>query len=249
MENCKGMNTPMCQKEKLCKDDGSEQVEEALYRSLIGCLMYLTTTIPDILYVVSVLSRFMNYAKEPHFKVAKRVLRYVKDTLNYGMKFSQSQDFKLQGYYDSDWAGFLDDMKSTSGYYFSFGSGMFSWCSKKQEIVAQSTVEAEFIATTTAVNQALWLRKMLIDLHLEQDTTTEVMEDNQAAIAISKNPVFHGKTKHFSIKLFFLRDVQRDSAVCLKYCKTEDQLSDIFTKALPRSRFELLREKLGLANH
>ena len=136
-------------------------------------------------------------------------------------------------------------MKSTTGYSFSFGSGMFSWSSQKQEIVTQSTAEAEFIVTTTAVNQALWLRKMLTDLHLEQDTTTEVMVDNQAAIAISKNPIFHGKRKHFSIKLFFLRDVQKDDAVCLKYCKTEDQLSDIFTKALRRSRFELL----GLSNH
>ena len=90
---------------------------------------------------------------------------------------------------------------------------------------------------------------MLTDLHLEQDTTTEVMVDNQAAIVISKNPVFHGKTKHFNIKLFFLRDVQKDGTVCLKYCKTKDQLPNIFTKALPRSRFELLREKLGLANH
>jgi len=177
------------------------------------------------------------------------VLRYVKETLNYGMKFNQSQDFKLQGYSDSDWARSLDDMKSSSGYCFSFGSGMFSWCSKKQEIVAQSTAKAEFIAATTAINQALWLRKMLTDLHLEQDTTTEVMVDNQAAIAISKNPIFHGKTKHFSIKLFFLRDVQKDDAVCLKYCKTEDQLSDIFTKALPKSKFELLREKLGLVKH
>jgi len=201
------------------------------------------------LYVVSVLSIFMNCAKESHFKAAKRVLRYVKETLNYGMKFNQLQDFKLQGYFDSDWAWPLDDMKNTSGYCFNFGSGMFSWSSKKQEIVAQSTAEAKFIATTTTVNQALWLRKMLTDLHLEQDTTTEVMVDNQAVIAISKYPIFHGKTKHFSIKLFFLRDVQRDGAVCLKYYKTEDQLSDIFTKALPRSRFELVREKLGLSNH
>jgi len=109
--------------------------------------------------------------------------------------------------------------------------------------------EAEFIAATAVVNQALWLRKILIDLYLEQETTTEVMMDNQAAIAISKNPVFHGKTKHFSIKLFFLGDVQRDGTVCLKYCKSEDQLSNIFTKALPRNKFESLRERLGLINH
>jgi hypothetical protein len=248
MENCKSMSTPMCPKEKLCKDNEAEQVDETLYRSLIGCLMYLTTTRPDVMYAVSVLSRFMNCAKESHFKAAKRVLRYIKGTINYGIKFCRSQNFKLQGYSDSDWAGSLDDMKSTSGYCFSSGSGIFSWCSKKQEIVAQSTAEAEFIAATAAVNQALWLRKILTDMHLEQRETTEVMVDNQAAIAISKNPVFHGKTKHFSIKLFFLRDVQKDGAVCLKYCKTEDQLSDICTKALPRSRFELLREKLGISN-
>ncbi|CAJ2662166.1 unnamed protein product [Trifolium pratense] len=248
MENCKSMSTPMCPKEKLCKDDEAEQVDETLYRSLIGCLMYLTTTRPDVMYDVSVVSRFMNCAKESHFKAEKRVLRYVKGTINYGIKFCRSQNFKLQGYSDSDWAGFLDDMKSTSGYCFSSGSGIFSWCSKKQEIVAQSTTEAEFIAATAAINQALWLRKILSDMHLEQRETTEVMVDNQAAIAISKNPVFHGKTKHFSIKLFFLRDVQKDGAVCLKYCKTEDQLSDIFTKALPTSRFELLREKLEISN-
>ncbi|CAK9147315.1 unnamed protein product [Ilex paraguariensis] len=125
MENCKSMNTPMCQKEKLGKDDGAEQADETLYRSLIGCLMYLTATRPDILHVVSVLSRFMNCASESHFKAVKRVLRYVKGTLSYGIKFSTCQSFKLQGYSDSDWAGSLDDMKSTSGYCFSFVSGVF----------------------------------------------------------------------------------------------------------------------------
>ena len=119
---------------------------------------------------------------------------------------------------------------------------MFSWCSKKQEIVAKSTAKAEFIAATTAVNQALWLRKVLVDLHLEQEISTDMMVDNQAAIAISNNPIFHGKTKHFNIKLFFLIDVQKD-------CKTKNQLADIFTKALPRNRFEFLREKLGISTY
>ena len=139
-------------------------------------------------------------------------------------------------------------MRSTSGYCFTLGSGVFSWRSKKQEIVAQSTAEAEFIAATATVNQALWLRKILLDLDLEQKESTEILVDNQAAIAISHNPVFHGKTKHFNIKLFFLREVQKHGDVILVYCKTEDQVADIFTKPLPACKFEFLRSRLGVCS-
>ena len=223
-------------------------MEETYFRSLIGCLMYLTATRPDILYAVSVLSRFMHCPSELHLKAAKRVVRYIKGTINYGVKFQKSQNMKLFGYSDSDWGGSLDDMKSTSGYCFSLGSGIFSWCSKKQDIVAQSTAEAEFVAATAAVNQALWLRKILADLHMEQTKGTEVLVDNQATIAISHNPVFHGKTKHFNIKLFFLREVQKDGDITLVYCKTEEQLADIFTKPLSVSKFQLIRKKLGVCS-
>ena len=155
---------------------------------------------------------------------------------------------KLFGYSDSDWGGSLDDMKSTSGYCFSLGSRIFSWCSKKQDIMAQSTTEAEFVAVAIAVNQALWLRKILVDLQMEQTKGTEVLVDNQATIAISHNPVFHGKTKHFNIKLFFLREVQKDGDITLVYCKTEEQLADIFTKPLSVSKFQLIRKKLGVCS-
>ncbi|KAF3634577.1 putative phospholipid-transporting ATPase 1-like [Capsicum annuum] len=131
---------------------------------------------------------------------------------------------------ETDWAGSVDDMKSTSEYCFSLGSGIFSWCSKKQDIVAQSTAEAEFVAAV--VNQALWLRKIFIDLHMNQTKGTEVFGDNQSAIAISHNPVFHAKTKHFNIKLFLLREVQKTGDVFLLYCKIEEQLADIFTNLL-----------------
>jgi len=140
--------------------------------------MYLTVTRPDILFVVSLLSRFMHYASEMHLKAAKRILRYVKSTIDYGVKFEKCQEFKLYGFSDSDWTRSIDDMKSTSGYYFSLGSGVFSWCTKKQEIVAQSTAEAEFIAATTTVNQALWLKKILFDLFLQQKNKTEIFVDN-----------------------------------------------------------------------
>lgn len=129
-------------------------------------------------------------------------------------------------------------MKSTSDYCFNLGSGVFSLCSKRQDIVAQSTVKVEFIsATTAAAKQGLWLRKVLLDMNLKQEKCTEVFVDNQAAIAISNNPAFHGKTKHFNIKLFFLRDAQKEGSAGLEYCKTDLQLADIFTKVLPRSRF------------
>jgi len=238
----------MNQKEKLCKEDGAEKVDQAQFKKIIGCLMYLTATRPDILNAVSILSRFMHCASELHFKAAKRVIRYVKGTCNFGIRYTRSREFKLVGYSNSDWGGSINDLKSTSGYCFSLGSGVFSWNSKKRETVAQSTTEAEFVAATAAVNQALWLRKILYDLNLEQKESTEILVDNQAAISISNNPVFHGKTKHFNIKLFFLRKVQKNGSIILIYCKTEEQAADIFTKPLLVNKFEFLRTKLGVCS-
>lgn len=248
-ENCKPMSTPMFQKLKLCKEDGAKKVDETNYRSLVGCLMYLTATRPAILQVVSVFSRFLHCASELYLQAAKRVLRYINGTLGYGIWFKHNQEFSLHGFSDSDWGGSIDDMKSTSGYCFTLGSGIFSWASEKQDIVAQSTAEAEFIAAAVAVNQALWLRKILADLQLVQMNSTKVFVDNQAAIAISNNSIFHGKTKHFNVKLYFLGEVQKEGEVSLQYCKTEEQLADIFMKALPKGKFENSREKLGVCNY
>ncbi|KAI5408563.1 hypothetical protein KIW84_054417 [Lathyrus oleraceus] len=152
------MTTPMNSKEKLCKEDGTEKIDQAYFRSLIGCLMYLRATRLAILNDVSILSQFMHCASEVHIKTAKMVLRYVKD------------------------------------YCFTLGYGIFSWSSKKQETMAQSTAEAEFVAATAVVNQVIWLRKILSDLHLEHKEDTKIFIDNQVSIAISHNPVFHGKS-------------------------------------------------------
>ncbi|KAK5819012.1 hypothetical protein PVK06_023968 [Gossypium arboreum] len=155
MSKCKSTSTLIALGEKLSSTNKHDRVDEKKYRSLVGCLLYLTATRPDILYAVSLLSRFMHCCNVAHFKVAKRVLRYVKGTLGYGVKFERAKELKLVGYSDSDWAGSVNDMKSTSGYLFTLGSGVFSWSSKKQQTVAQSTAEAEYIAAATAVNQAI----------------------------------------------------------------------------------------------
>ncbi|RDX79371.1 Copia protein, partial [Mucuna pruriens] len=253
------MNTPMNKKEKFSKEDGADKVNEVHFRSLIGCLMYLTSIRPDILFPVSMLSRFMHCASELHLKAAKRVVRYIKGTVNYGVKYYQVRDFELLDFCDSDWASSFDDMKSTLGYCFSMDSGVFSWCSKKQEVVTQSTTEVEFIAAVATVNQVIWLRNILTYLGLKQDKIIEVFVDNQAAISISQNPIFHGKTKHFNVKLFHLREVQENGNANLIYCRTEDQAADMFTKPFPLNRFEFAasttlnrfefpRKKLGVCS-
>ena len=122
---------------------------------------------------------------------------------------------KLLGYSNSDWGGCVDDSRSTSGYLFSLGSGCFTWSSKKQETIAQSTAEAEYIAAASAVNQALWLIKILKDLGQEQIEATNIMHDNISAVSILKNPVFHGRTKHVKIKYHFIREVQQSNEVLL----------------------------------
>ena len=247
MENCKPVSTPLMQNEKLSKNDGAAKVNEGLYRSLIGCLMYLTATRPDILYAVSLLSRFMHCASEVHFRTAKRVLRYIKGTADFGVWFGRLDKLNLHGFCDSDWGGSCD-MRSTSGYFFSLGSGFFSWSSKKQDVIAQSTAEAEYVAAAGAVNQALWLRKLLADLNHHQKEPTTIFVDNEAAISISKDPVFHGKTKHFKIKYYVIREVQKNKEILLVHCRSEAQLADILTKALSKAKFEELRRSLGICS-
>ncbi|KAG8502297.1 hypothetical protein CXB51_002187 [Gossypium anomalum] len=208
MQNCKATSTPIAIGEKLSSHGNSEQVSESVYRSLVGCLLYLTATRIDIMFAVSLLSRFMHCCNEKHFQDAKRVLRYIKGTLSHGMLFNKAKSLKLVGYTDSDLGGSIDDMKSTSGYVFTLGSAIFCWSSKKQSVVAQPTAEAEYVAAAGAVNQAIWLRKILDGLNLHQEEATGIMCDNQSTVAIAKNPVFHRRTKHFNIKFHFVREME-----------------------------------------
>lgn len=155
MENCKPVSTHLMQNLKLIKDDGGRKTDEKIYRSLVGSLLYLTITRPDITFAANLLSRFRQEPTEMHFQAAKRVLRYIKGNTEMGIWFKRSEKLDLTGYTDSDWAGSMDDMKSTSGYIFYLGLSIICWNSMKQKIVAQSTAEAECIAASEATNQAI----------------------------------------------------------------------------------------------
>jgi len=247
MERCKPVATPLVANEKLSQIQSDPKVDGSVYRSLIGSLLYLTTTRPDLMFSTSLLSRFMQSPSQIHYTAAKRVLRYIKGTSDYGIWYVKKMDGKLQGYAYSDWAGSVDDSKSTSGYVFSFGNGIFSWKSKKQEIVAQSTAEAEYISAAAAANQAIWLRKIMKDLGEEQTKATTIWIDNKSAISMAKNPVQHGRTKHINVKFHAIREAERMKEVKLMHCSSENQLADILTKPLPKTRFEMMRSKLGVS--
>ncbi|KAL0387090.1 UNVERIFIED_CONTAM: Retrovirus-related Pol polyprotein from transposon RE1 [Sesamum radiatum] len=176
----------------------------------------LTATRPDIMFATCLLSRFMQSPSQVHYAAAKRILRYLRGTKDFGIWYKSTNDAKLVGYTDSDWAGSVDDMKSTSGYTFSLGSGIFSWASKKQATVAQSSVEAEYIAAAATSNQAIWLRRILEDIGEKQEEPTTIYCDNKSAIAITKNPVQHSRTKHIDIKYHSLREATTRGEIELK---------------------------------
>ncbi|XP_015170395.1 uncharacterized mitochondrial protein AtMg00810-like [Solanum tuberosum] len=247
MERCKSTPTPLVHNEKISKFEGGDRADPTIYRSLIGSLLYLTATRPDLMFAASLLSRFMQSRCQVHLGVAKRTLRYIEGTADYGIWFKREEQGQLMGYSDSDWAGSVDDMKSTSGYAFTLGSGMFSWNSKKQEVVTQSPTEAECIAAAGTTNQALWLRKIPRDLEQNDIEATVIKVDNKSAISMAKNPVQHGRSKHINVKFHAIRQAEKDGEIQLVHCSSDQQIADIMTKALPKGKFEVLRAKLGVS--
>lgn len=248
MKDCNPTSTPVDCGMKLHKDDGGKKVDSTLYKQIVGSLMYLTATRPDITYSVSLISRYMENPTELHLLAAKRILRYLQGTRNIGMYYKKGEKSDLIGYTDNDYAGDQDDRRSTSGYVFMLGTGAISWSTKKQPIVTLSSTEAEFIAATACACQAIWLRRLLAELRFKQDGATTVFCDNISTIKLSKNPVLHGRSKHIDVKFYFLRDLCKDKEIDLLHCKSEDQAADIFTKAVKRELFMKLRKLIGLCS-
>ncbi|TYK12007.1 copia protein [Cucumis melo var. makuwa] len=206
MMNSKPVATPIETGTKLSKHEEGDDVDPSYFKSLVGSLRYLTCTRPDILFSVGLVSRFMESPTTTHLKVAKRILRYLRGTLDYGLFYSSSKEFKLEGYCDSDWAGDTNDRKSTSGYVFFIGNTAFTWSSKKQPIVTLSTCEAEYVAAASCVCHAVWLRNLLKTVGILQEDPTVIHIDNKSTIALAKNPVFHDRSKHIDTRFHFIRD-------------------------------------------
>jgi hypothetical protein len=245
MESASHKRTPAPTHLKLSKDEKGVKVDQSLYRSMIGSLLYLTASRPDITFAVGVCARYQAEPKVSHLTQVKRILKYVSGTSDYGMLYTHSDNAMLIGYCDADWAGSADDRKSTSGGCFFLGNNLISWFSKKQNCVSLSTAEAEYIAAGSSCSQLVWMKQMLSEYNIHQETM-KLYCDNMSAINISKNPIQHSRTKHIDIRHHFIRELVEEKIVMLEHVITGEQLADIFTKALDHNQFEKLRGKLGI---
>jgi transposase InsO family protein len=246
MDQCNAVHNPIVPGFKIMKDERGVEVDSTLFKRIVGSLMYLSATRPDMMYAISLISRFMERPTEMHLNAAKRVLRYLKGTMNFGLVYRKGEEQELIGYSDSDYAGDQDDRKSTSGYVFMLSAGAVSWCSKKQPVVTLSTTEAEFIAAASSACQAVWLRRILQQLGHEPRKSTTIYCDNSSTIKLSKNPVLHGRSKHIDVRFHFLRELTKDKVVELIQCSSQEQVADIMTKPLKLDVFQKLRTLMGV---
>jgi hypothetical protein len=220
---------------KLSKDDDSPDVDQSSYRSMIGSLLYITTSHPDIMHVVGMVRRYQVAPKKSHFQDVKRIFRYLKETMTYGLWYPRNQSLQLIAYSDVDWENCVDERKSTSGGEFFLGNSLVSWLSKKQGSISLSTIEVEYIAAATCCTQVLWMIQTLADLEVKYTAPIPIHCDNTSAISVSKNHVLHSKTKHIPIKYHFLREQVTNQIFQVHYIPTTEQIADIFTKPLAKT--------------
>ncbi|CAL1377568.1 unnamed protein product [Linum trigynum] len=221
-------------------------VDGSSYRRLVGRLQYLTVTRPDITYGVNILSQFVNAPTQAHFDAAMRILRYLKSSPGQGLFLPAQGSLDLVAYCDADWGGCQTTRRSTTGFYISLGSAPVSWRTKKQKVVARSSAEAEYRAMASTVSEVIWLRWLLSELGVTQSGPTPLYCDNQAALHIAANPVFHERTKHVEMDCHFVRERVVSGDIAPRKISSEFQLADLFTKGLGTDRFRALLSKLNV---
>ncbi|GJR89673.1 retrovirus-related pol polyprotein from transposon TNT 1-94 [Tanacetum coccineum] len=239
------VDTPMVEKSKLDEDLQGKPVDPTHYRGMIGSLMYLTPIIPNLVFAVCTCAWYQAKPTEKHLHAIKRIFQYLKGTIDMGLWYSKDSCITLTAYADADHAGCQDTRRSTSGSAQFLGDKLVSWSSKKQKSTAISSTEAEYIALSGCCAQILWMRSQLTDYGLKFNKIP-LYCDNKSAIALCCNNVQHSRSKHIDVRYHFIKEQVENGVVELYFVRTEYQLADIFTKALPRERFNFLIEKLGM---
>jgi hypothetical protein len=245
MLDCRAAPTPMDQNQKVTAQSG-ELVDKERYQRLVGRLLYLCHTRPDIAYAVGVVSRYMHEPRSGHMDVVHRILRYLKGTPGKGLLFKANGHLAIDGYSDADWASCLDDRRSTSGYCVFVGGNLVAWRSKKQSVVSRSTAEAEYRAMSLGLSEMLWVRNLLSELKILKAGHLNVWCDNKSAICIANNPVQHDRTKHIEIDRFFIKEKLDAGIIKISYVSTGQQIADCLTKGLAPKDCDQACDKMGM---
>lgn len=248
MDHCTPSQTPLPEGLLLSKQSATPPVDATLYRMLVGKLLFLTKTHPDISHVVSVVSRFMQSPQEIHLQAAKHILRYVRRYPDLGLSFRQGEENCLRGYTDAHYGQDIDDKISVGAYIFFLGNSPISWNSKKQSSTSRSSCESEYRALAKCSCEAVWLRRLLAELRILEDKPTTIYCDNQSIIKLSYNPVSHEKSKHFEIDYHFTRQKVENNTIRVEFISSQEQPADILTKSLGRHKFDNCRSKLHLCS-
>ena len=245
MLGCKASSIPveLGNKDRIFK---GEPVDRTKYQQLVGKLIYLSHTRPDIAFAVSLVSQYMHNPCQGHLDAVYRILKYLKQAPGKGLLFKKSGDRRIEAFTDADWAGSVDDRKSTSGYCTQVWGNLVTWRSKKQNVVARSSAEAEYRAMAHGVCEVIWLKRLFEELNLKFNGPIQLQCDNQSAISIAHNPIQHDRTKHVEVDRHFIKEKIEDKIITINYIPTGQQLADIFTKGLSEKQFTILLSKLGL---
>jgi histone deacetylase 1/2 len=248
MEKCKPISTPMSSSERLSRDHGTllSGDEQFRYRSIVGGLQYLTLTRPDLSFAVNKVCQFIQSPTSVHWVAVKRILRFVKGTVDEGLKIQRSRNILLSGFSDADWAGCPDDRRSTSGFAVFLGTNLVSWSSRKQVTVSRSSTEAEYKAIANVTAEIIWIQSLLRELGVFLRDRPRLWCDNLGATYLTTNPMFHARTKHIEVDFHFVREQVTRKAMEVRFISSKDQVADILTKPLSRAPFAVNSRNLNI---
>ena len=243
---CKAVENPIEANLKLYPTKIENVINRERFQNLVGKLIYLSHTHPDIAFVVSMVSQFMHSPGQEHFDAAYKILRYLKGTPGKGLMFRKQDNLQIEVYTNADWAGSSTDRRSTSGYCTFLGGNLVTWQSKKQSVVALSSAEAEFKSLAHGICEPIWIKRLFEDLKISVSLPIKIYCDNKVVISIAHNPVLHNRTKHIEVDKHFIKEKIETELICVPYVLSAQQGADILTKGLHKGQFKLLVNKLAM---